>query len=209
MKTSDASLLSAVLGVDESASIAQRLEELGGLAGVWKSGGSSMDGVIAQPLCDRLGAVCELAERLLESPKLASEIDGARAVADYFHPRLALHSVESFWVLLLDARSRPLGSICVAQGTLTACLVHPREVFAPAIRMRAASIIAVHNHPSGDPTPSEEDETLTARLARAGELLGIPLIDHVIVARGGYRSLGPSEPTRTALTPARARGTRR
>jgi DNA repair protein RadC len=77
----------------------------------------------------------------------------------------------------------------VSRGTLTASLVHPREVFRPAIREAAAALLLVHNHPSGDPAPSREDREITARLVQAGDLLGIPVLDHVVVAEGGYRSL--------------------
>lgn len=73
----------------------------------------------------------------------------------------------------------------ISRGTLTASLVHPREVFGPAIRMGAAAIILAHNHPSGDTTPSEEDQTVTKRIHEAGMLLGVPLLDHVIIGAGG------------------------
>lgn len=95
---------------------------------------------------------------------------------------------ECFVVLHLDARQRVLSEVIVSQGTLTASLVHPREVFRRAIRHCAASIVLVHNHPSGDPEPSPEDRTVTARLARAGGLLGVRVVDHVIVAERGYFS---------------------
>jgi DNA repair protein RadC len=101
----------------------------------------------------------------------------------------------------LDARNRPLSRHLVAQGSLASCMVHPREVFAPLVRRRAAAAILVHNHPSGDPTPSPEDERLTERLVEAGRLLGIAVLDHLVVARDGYYSfrdagrVGPGEST--------------
>ena len=91
--------------------------------------------------------------------------------------------------MLLDGRHRVLGHEVVSQGTLTASLVHPREVFRPALRACAAALILVHNHPSGDPTPSAEDRDVTSRLARAGEILGVRVVDHVVVAERGYCSL--------------------
>jgi len=91
-------------------------------------------------------------------------------------------------VVLLDGRHRVIAEVTVSRGTLTASLVHPREVFRGAIRAAAAEIVLVHNHPSGDPTPSREDETVTERLRRAGALLGVQVLDHVIVAEGGYFS---------------------
>jgi DNA repair protein RadC len=96
---------------------------------------------------------------------------------------------ERFLVVLLDGRYRVLRQEVVSQGTLTASLVHPREVFRPALREAAAALILVHNHPSGDPTPSPEDREITARLAKAGEILGVRVLDHVVVAERGYCSL--------------------
>ena len=76
-----------------------------------------------------------------------------------------------------------------SQGTLTASLVHPREVFRPALREGAAALVVAHNHPSGDPSPSAEDQEVTRRLVQAGALLGVPLLDHVVVAERGWTSL--------------------
>ena len=81
-----------------------------------------------------------------------------------------------------------MGEVLVSQGTLTASLVHPREVFRAAIRRCAAALVLVHNHPSGDPEPSSEDRQVTERLVRAGEVLGIRVLDHVVVAERGYHS---------------------
>ena len=92
-------------------------------------------------------------------------------------------------MILLDARHRVLRSEMISQGTLTASLVHPREVFRPALRDAAAALVLVHNHPSGDPTPSAEDREVTARLANAGEILGVQVLDHIVVAERGYSSL--------------------
>ena len=91
----------------------------------------------------------------------------------------------------MGPRSRYLGALVpaeVSRGSLNQSLVHPREVFAPAIRESAAAILVVHNHPSGDPTPSREDREVTTRLVEAGDLLGVPLLDHVVVADEGYQS---------------------
>jgi DNA repair protein RadC len=93
----------------------------------------------------------------------------------------------------LDGRHRVLREVMASQGTLTASLVHPREVFRPALREAAAAVILVHNHPSGDPTPSREDREVTQRLVQVGEILGVPVLDHVIVAERGYVSLRQDE----------------
>ncbi len=107
----------------------------------------------------------------------------------HFGARLRRLTQERFVVVFLDGRHRVLGEETVSQGTLTASLVHPREVFRPALRASAAALILVHNHPSGDPTPSAEDRAVTERLTRAGEILGVRVLDHVVVAERGYVSL--------------------
>ena len=95
---------------------------------------------------------------------------------------------ERFVALLLDSRSRIIALEEVAVGTLTAALVHPRELFKAAILANAHSLVIVHNHPSGDPEPSSEDVALTKRLVDAGEILGIKVMDHVVIGDGCYRS---------------------
>jgi DNA repair protein RadC len=113
----------------------------------------------------------------------------AAAVYAHFRGRLPQCEREQFFVLLLDGRNRLITELRIAEGTLTAALVHPREVFASAIRLTAAALVLVHNHPSGDPTPSAEDTALTERLRRAGELIGIRVLDHVVVGQGRFVSL--------------------
>ncbi|MCC6847953.1 MAG: DNA repair protein RadC [Deltaproteobacteria bacterium] len=102
--------------------------------------------------------------------------------------RLAALRKEQFHVILLDGKNRPLKDVRVSEGTLTASLVHPREVFVPVIEESAAAIILVHNHPSGDPTPSAEDIAITHRLREVGELMGVRVLDHVIIGHGRYVS---------------------
>lgn len=96
---------------------------------------------------------------------------------------------EHFQALYLDSRRRLIRSETISVGTLDASLVHPREVFRPAIRHSAAAVLVAHNHPSGDPEPSAEDMALTSRLDRAGRLLGLPLIDHLVLGKGEWVSL--------------------
>jgi DNA repair protein RadC len=96
---------------------------------------------------------------------------------------------EAFSVILVGARNQVLRLLVISVGTLTCSLVHPREVFRPAIRHGAVSLILVHNHPSGDPEPSADDLALTKRLVKAGELLGIDVLDHVILAGSNHLSL--------------------
>jgi DNA repair protein RadC len=97
---------------------------------------------------------------------------------------------EVFAVAMLDGKNRMVGLHVVSQGTLNACLVHPREIFKAAILANAAAVILCHTHPSGDPAPSAEDLNLNARLVDAGRLLGVEVLDHVILGAGGcYDSL--------------------
>ena len=98
--------------------------------------------------------------------------------------RLAADAVqEEFHIVALDTKHKPITTHLITRGTLDASLVHPREVFRPAIRDAAAAVLLVHNHPSGDPTPSREDHQVTDHLTEAGKLLGITVLDHVVVAR--------------------------
>ena len=115
-------------------------------------------------------------------------IRAARDAAELLLPRCRGERREHFFVLPLSAKNEVLMIADVSAGTLTNTLVHPREVFEPAIRCGAAHIIAAHNHPSGDPAPSAEDHRLTRVLCEAGKVLGIPVTDHVIVAGDGFFS---------------------
>ncbi len=96
---------------------------------------------------------------------------------------------EEFHIVTLDTKLQAISRHCITVGTLDASLVHPREVFRPAIKDSASAIVLVHNHPSGDPTPSNEDRSVTDRLKRAGELIGIHVLDHIVVAARGCVSL--------------------
>lgn len=125
----------------------------------------------------KLGAV--VAEGVVTYPDDA--LRRPHQVAELIHSMLGDEPVESFLAVLLDSRHKVVSVVIVSKGTLTASLVHPREVFGPAVRLGAAAIVVAHNHPSGDPEPSVEDITLTKRLVGCGELLGIPLLDHIIV----------------------------
>jgi len=115
----------------------------------------------------------------------STRIRDAREVYNAFKAHFDPLDREQFVVLLLDGKNHVLGFNVVSVGSLTAALVHAREVFKPAILGNAAAIILVHNHPSGDPEPSAEDQALTARLKQAGELLGIRVLDHVVIGDDG------------------------
>lgn len=117
------------------------------------------------------------------------------AVARLVRKMLRDDSKEHFLAVFLDGRHRPIGHSVVSIGTATASLVHPREVFQPAIQLGAVALVVAHNHPSGDPKPSSEDEAVTKRLAEVGKLLGIQLLDSVVVTRAGdYHSFRETSP---------------
>lgn len=111
-----------------------------------------------------------------------------RDVFEIFSPKLEDLPVEEFHVAILDSQHRLERDVTITRGLLNSSLVHPREVFREAIAENAAAIILVHNHPSGDPTPSGDDRAVTEQLVQAGKLLDIPVQDHVIVGRGRYIS---------------------
>ncbi|MBI5208380.1 MAG: DNA repair protein RadC [Elusimicrobia bacterium] len=135
-----------------------------------------------------LCAALELARRWSGGDDAAGiAVDGAERVWALLQD-LPAKRQEHFVALYLDARNRLIHRETVSIGTLTASLVHPREVFAPAVERRAASVVVAHNHPSGDPAPSPDDRKATNRLAKAGRILGIPLADHVLLSQAGYFS---------------------
>ena len=141
----------------------------------------------------RLLAARELGRRLtaqaVPPPTRIASVAGAwRLLA----PGLEGLDRERFVVVPLDRKHAVLAVEVVAIGTLDATIVHPREIFKPAIRRSAAAILVAHNHPSGDPTPSAEDVALTRRLREAGEVLGIEVLDHLVIGRGRYASLRES-----------------
>lgn len=139
--------------------------------------------------CSRFLATVELGRRTCERGRgLATVISGPADVADMFEDLCSLRQ-EHFCVLLVDAKNCPIKRCTVHIGTLTMSVVGPREVFREAVREGACGIFAVHNHPSGDPTPSLEDYNVTELLCEAGKVLEIPLIDHIIIGERRHTSL--------------------
>ena len=137
----------------------------------------------------QLLALVELAKRFGEEEFRTGEpLRGSLDVYQHFRERLADQRCEQFYVVLLDSKHRKIRDVCVSQGSLTASIVHPREVYLPVIRESAAAVIFVHNHPSGDPTPSPEDLEITRRLREVGDLIGVKVLDHVVIGRGRYVS---------------------
>ena len=130
----------------------------------------------------RLAAAFELGRRAAQVELLPGQVvRGMTDLEPHLRGLLQGRNKEVFVVVLLDAKNRPLRTERVSEGCLTWSVVHPREVFGPAVREGAGAVIVAHNHPSGDPTPSAQDVEVTSRLARVGEMLGIPLLDHIVV----------------------------
>jgi DNA repair protein RadC len=139
----------------------------------------------------RIQAALELGRRAAAEPSDANDrIRGPRDVFERMGPLMRDLRQEEFHALLLNTQHRVIRDVLVTRGILDASLIHPREVFRVAIVECAAGVILVHNHPSGDPTPSQEDRAVTHQLAAAGKAIGIPVLDHVIVGEGEYVSLG-------------------
>jgi len=111
-----------------------------------------------------------------------------KQVFDYFHHEFRDSRKEYFLALLLDGKNRIIRRVQISEGSLNQSIVHPREVFSPAVKESAAAVILVHNHPTGDPAPSSEDIAITRRLKEAGEIMGIRVLDHIIVGDGEYVS---------------------
>lgn len=137
----------------------------------------------------RLCAALELGRRLArEGPVERSRIGGPRDVYERCAPTMRDLEREEFRVLLLNTQHEVLHELTVTTGVLDGSVIHPREVFKEAITRSAGAVLLVHNHPSGDPSPSAEDRSVTRQIAGAGEVLGIPVLDHVVIGDGRYVS---------------------
>lgn len=143
---------------------------------------------VAPRTADRVHAALQLSRqvRACEPRGVANSPEDA---ATRVRPLIGHLQQEVFMVICVDIRNQIIDIVEVGRGTVYSVEVHPREVFRPAIRCAAAGVILAHNHPSGDPTPSEEDIALTERLKECGKLLGIPVVDHVVVTDTRYRSI--------------------
>jgi len=132
--------------------------------------------------------VAELAKRYSQYKKPLKHIQSAKDVFELYRDKLGEEKQENFYVLLLSNKNNILGENRVSVGLLDCSLTHPREIFKPAIRNSASRVILIHNHPSGDPMPSQEDKSTTEKLIESGNLLGIHVLDHVIIGKDTYWS---------------------
>lgn len=138
----------------------------------------------------QLKAALELGRRLNEEPNIKGPVFSSSSdVYAYFHPRFKNLKKEVFWCAMLDAKNRIFYDCRISEGTLTNSLIHPREAFRDAIKESAVSVIFVHNHPSGDPSPSKDDILITERLVSAGGVIGINVLDHIIIGDEKYTSM--------------------
>lgn len=150
---------------------------------------TNIKGIGSAKAAELLAAV-ELGKRMVEqTAQQRTVIRSPEDAADYAMPRFRFEQKEHFAVILMNVKNHILSMPVISVGSLTASVVHPREVFKVAIQQTAASIILVHNHPSGDPAPSQEDIATTTRLVQAGKLLDIPVLDHIILGNNNYISL--------------------
>jgi len=133
-------------------------------------------------------SMAELGKRYNQSKNPLKKITCAEDVFNYFHERLKDKKEEHFYVLMLNTQNNIIGRELISKGILDASIIHLREVFKPAIKNSASKIILVHNHPSGDPKPSQEDLEITKKLKKVGEDLGIRVLDSVIIGRGEFWS---------------------
>jgi DNA repair protein RadC len=194
---SDAELLAILLGTgrrgENVLELARNLlARLGGLPDIGHATESELraQAGVGPARAAVIHAALELGRRAAGArPRRGRRLGAAAEVWSHYRARLALAPVEEFWALGLDVRHRLQIEICAARGSLTGVEVHPRDVFRPLIRSSAAAVIFCHNHPSGDPTPSRQDIDLTTRLREVGELCGISVLDHVVVAAEGFTSL--------------------
>ena len=132
--------------------------------------------------------IAELHKRISQAKKPIKKISCAEDVFNYFHERLKDEKQEHFYTLMIHTKNNIIGEHLVSKGILDASIVHPREVFKSAIKNSASKIILVHNHPSGDPNPSEEDLELTEKLAKSGDELGMSVLDSAIIGKTNYWS---------------------
>jgi DNA repair protein RadC len=185
---SDAQIVEALLNRPLPGRAEALLRQAGGLGPLVALGPSELAALgLSRAELARFGVLPEVQRRSMRGRNHASLLT-PRAAGAYLLPRVQGWTEERFGMIALNARGALLADRTLAQGTATACLISPREFFREALRYGASSALAWHNHPSGDPTPSREDIILTRRLRTAGDSLGIPLADHVVLGFDSFHS---------------------
>jgi DNA repair protein RadC len=195
---SDAELLALIIGTGDSSS-GQSALDMGRQLLVEYGDLRNLAHATAKEICSIKGVGPAKAACIKAALELANRCGARRfeslerftsptQVFEHFHFEFRNQRKEYFLALLLDGKNRILKRVQVSEGSLNQSIVHPREVFNQAVRESAAAVILVHNHPTGDPTPSREDTEITRRLKDAGELLGIKVLDHIIIGDGTFLS---------------------
>jgi DNA repair protein RadC len=167
------------------------LTALGGVHGLTRATHDDLRGIagVGPVRAAQVLAAVELGRRtLVRAPAPREQLLSPRDVAAYLLPKFGAHGVERFGLLLFDSRYRVIRTTLLSVGGVDSAPAHPREIFRVASAGGATAVVLFHNHPSGDPSPSSEDVRLTVRLARAGEVMGIEVVDHVILADNRYYS---------------------
>jgi len=169
----------------------QLLSRFGGFKGIDEAGASELSSVkgIGPAKIAQIKACLEIARRFGNHRWQAGQaLRSSEDVFRHFRDSLEKEKREMFYVVLLNNKNKKIRDVKISEGSLTASLVHPREVYNPVIRESAAAVIFVHNHPSGDPAPSQEDIEITRRLKEVGDVMGVRVLDHVVVGYDRYFS---------------------
>jgi len=167
------------------------LNQFGGLKGIDDASVGEIRAVkgIGPAKVAQLKACLEIGKRIgSQKWDTGQPLHSAEEVYQHFRENLGREKREQFYVVLLNNKNRKIREVKVSEGSLTASLVHPREVYNPVIRESAAAVIFVHNHPSGDPAPSPEDIDITKRLKEVGDVMGVRVLDHVVIGHDRYFS---------------------
>lgn len=166
------------------------LERFGSLAGIEQAGIKEICAVpgIGPAKAAEIKAAIELGRRYQKPSLAGASFCSSGDIAAYYRPRMKDLKKEMFRCALLDTKNKLIREEVISVGSLSASIVHPRDAFKPAVRESAAAVIFIHNHPSGDIKPSQEDILLTRRLVQAGEVLGIQVLDHIIIGDGEHFS---------------------
>ncbi|MCL4516524.1 MAG: DNA repair protein RadC [Firmicutes bacterium] len=190
-------LLAIVIGsgtpTETAVGLADRLLiSFGGLRGLLQAGAAELMEIrgIGLAKAAQICAALEVGRRIaVLSPEVRQAVNTPADVSKMLMPQMRYMDKEHFQVLFLNTKNQLLGKKVVSIGSLNASIVHPRELFRESIRYGSAAVILAHNHPSGDPTPSQEDLAMTRRVAEGGRLLGIEVLDHVIIGDNRFVSL--------------------
>lgn len=197
---SDAELLAVILRSGtkgmSSLQLARRILQLcpgeEGLTGIYHLGLAQLEELpgIGRIKAMQLKCIGEISKRIARrSARERLQMGTPSTIADYYMEELRHEEQETVRCLMLDTQNRFLADECISKGTVNTALISPRELFLKALERRAVNVVLVHNHPSGDPRPSEEDLNITVRVYQAGEMLGIRLLDHIIIGNSIFYSI--------------------